>query len=361
MAVESATTINQLDQTKPGINDLKSEGDDHIRLLKSTIKNTLPNLTGPVTATQAELNRVAGVTSPLQTQIDALSTSKANIASPAFTGTPTAPTATAGTSTTQLATTAFVTATAFAPVLPGQAGNAGGVLGTDGANANWQIRSDFQEFLTSGTWIKPSNVSFVYVEAIGGGGSGASNTSTNAAGGASGGEFVSGIFRASDVAASVTVTVGAGGAAVAVTGPGNAGGSSVFNGHVTALGGNPGVINNGYFATVPRCRVAILSSVGSVIHTGLFNPFSGYGGPGANDGNGAGGGNAIYGGAGGTGVGATTDSGFNGTSLFGGNGGAGALSGTATSGAQPGGGGGGCNGGGTSGAGGAGRVRVWAW
>ena len=35
---------------------------------------------------------------------------KANLASPALTGTPTAPTATAGTSTTQLATTAFVTA-----------------------------------------------------------------------------------------------------------------------------------------------------------------------------------------------------------------------------------------------------------
>lgn len=35
--------------------------------------------------------------------------SKANTASPAFTGTPTAPTATAGTNTTQIATTAFVT------------------------------------------------------------------------------------------------------------------------------------------------------------------------------------------------------------------------------------------------------------
>jgi len=36
-------------------------------------------------------------------------TSKANIASPTFTGTPAAPTATAGTNTTQIATTAFVT------------------------------------------------------------------------------------------------------------------------------------------------------------------------------------------------------------------------------------------------------------
>lgn len=37
-------------------------------------------------------------------------TSKANLASPAFTGTPTAPTASVGTNTTQIATTAYVTA-----------------------------------------------------------------------------------------------------------------------------------------------------------------------------------------------------------------------------------------------------------
>ena len=43
---------------------------------------------------------------------------KADIASPAFTGTPTAPTATAGTNTTQIATTAFV-ATAISNVLSG--------------------------------------------------------------------------------------------------------------------------------------------------------------------------------------------------------------------------------------------------
>lgn len=46
-----------------------------------------------------ELNAIAGAI-----------TSKADIASPTFTGTPAAPTATAGSSTTQLATTAFVTA-----------------------------------------------------------------------------------------------------------------------------------------------------------------------------------------------------------------------------------------------------------
>jgi len=39
-----------------------AQADDHIRLLKSTIKSTLPNVTGAVTATQAELNLMDGVT-----------------------------------------------------------------------------------------------------------------------------------------------------------------------------------------------------------------------------------------------------------------------------------------------------------
>lgn len=93
MPVETATTINQLDVTRPGVNDLKSEGDDHLRLLKSTIKTTFPNITGVVTATQAELNSVS---------------TKANIASPTFSGTPLAPTAAPGTNTPQIASTAFV-------------------------------------------------------------------------------------------------------------------------------------------------------------------------------------------------------------------------------------------------------------
>lgn len=54
--------------------------------------------------------------SEFDTEFNALQTavnSKANSISPAFTGTPTAPTASAGTSTTQLATTEFVASTVF--------------------------------------------------------------------------------------------------------------------------------------------------------------------------------------------------------------------------------------------------------
>ena len=66
------------------------------------------NLLDGVTATTAEINYVDGVTSNVQTQLTTLSTDKADLASPTFTGTPLAPTATSGTNTTQLATTAFV-------------------------------------------------------------------------------------------------------------------------------------------------------------------------------------------------------------------------------------------------------------
>ena len=75
-----------------------------------------------VTATAAELNFVDGVTSNVQTQLDAIQAdvdgnesdadtalaTKAPLASPSLTGTPTAPTAAAGTNTTQVATTAYV-------------------------------------------------------------------------------------------------------------------------------------------------------------------------------------------------------------------------------------------------------------
>lgn len=61
MGLETGTYISDLVTTNPvGASDPKSQGDDHIRLLKSTIKATFPNLTGAMTATHAELNLLAG-------------------------------------------------------------------------------------------------------------------------------------------------------------------------------------------------------------------------------------------------------------------------------------------------------------
>jgi len=71
MGLETGTFISDLVVTNPTITDKRREGDDHFRLLKNTIKNTFPNLTGAMNATQAELNFVVGVTSALQTQLDA--------------------------------------------------------------------------------------------------------------------------------------------------------------------------------------------------------------------------------------------------------------------------------------------------
>ena len=69
--LETATYINGLVVTNPTATDPASQGDDHIRLLKSTAKNTWPNVTGAVTASHTELNYVTGVTSAIQTQLDA--------------------------------------------------------------------------------------------------------------------------------------------------------------------------------------------------------------------------------------------------------------------------------------------------
>ena len=56
MALESSTYINGLVVTNPTGSDNISQGDDHIRLLKSTIKATFPNVTGAVSGTHTEIN-----------------------------------------------------------------------------------------------------------------------------------------------------------------------------------------------------------------------------------------------------------------------------------------------------------------
>lgn len=72
MGLETATYISDLNAANPLGGDQKSQGDEHIRLLKTVIKATFPNVTGAVTPTHTELNYVDGVTSPIQAQIDAL-------------------------------------------------------------------------------------------------------------------------------------------------------------------------------------------------------------------------------------------------------------------------------------------------
>jgi hypothetical protein len=71
MTVESVSYISDLNASYPAAGDSRSEGDDHIRNLKTGIKATFPNVSGAVTPTHTELNYVDGVTSAIQTQLDA--------------------------------------------------------------------------------------------------------------------------------------------------------------------------------------------------------------------------------------------------------------------------------------------------
>ena len=62
MGLETGTYIDSLNTSNPGATDSVAQGDDHIRLVKSTIKNTFPNVTGAMTATHTELNLLDGCT-----------------------------------------------------------------------------------------------------------------------------------------------------------------------------------------------------------------------------------------------------------------------------------------------------------
>jgi len=84
-------------------NELEAKADKYAPTFTGTV--VLPGTTSIGSVSQDEIGYLDGVTSNVQTQLNA----KASSASHALTGTPTAPTATAGTSTTQIATTEFVT------------------------------------------------------------------------------------------------------------------------------------------------------------------------------------------------------------------------------------------------------------
>lgn len=60
MGLETATYINGLVDTNPSASDNANQGDNHLRLIKSTLKATFPNITGAVTVTHSDLNTVTG-------------------------------------------------------------------------------------------------------------------------------------------------------------------------------------------------------------------------------------------------------------------------------------------------------------
>jgi hypothetical protein len=102
VSIETATYLDDLNSSLPAGTDDRSEGDNHIRLIKAVLKSTFPNITGAVTATHTDINAV---------------TTKADTNGETWTGTHdftgatvTVPTATTGDNTTKVASTAFVAA-----------------------------------------------------------------------------------------------------------------------------------------------------------------------------------------------------------------------------------------------------------
>ena len=86
MAIETFGFIDDLNAANPTATDNVSEGDDHIRGVKATLKSTFPNVTGAITATETELNYVDGVTSNIQTQLDNINTDLVNDTTPQLGG-----------------------------------------------------------------------------------------------------------------------------------------------------------------------------------------------------------------------------------------------------------------------------------
>ena len=69
MALESGNFIDSLVATNPVATDGLAQADDHLRLIKATIKATFPNITGAVTVTHTDLNTVTTPAFPSGTRM----------------------------------------------------------------------------------------------------------------------------------------------------------------------------------------------------------------------------------------------------------------------------------------------------
>lgn len=180
-------------------------------------------------------------------------------ASPALTGTPTAPTATVGTNTTQLATTAFV-------------------LANGGASVK-SVKS--QIFTSSGTYTPSTGMIYCIVQGCGGGGQGGCCTSlvTSIGAGGGGGAFGLSLITAATIGASKSVTIGIGGStSIAGANNGQAGGQTSL-GTLAIFPGGGGGANLSSLAGVggaggssPTCDVGSSGyNGGAVVVTGSIS------------------------------------------------------------------------------------------
>ena len=69
MALESGTYINSLNAANPVATDGLAQADDHLRLIKSTVKTSFPNISGVVNSTHTELSVLDGDTAATSTTL----------------------------------------------------------------------------------------------------------------------------------------------------------------------------------------------------------------------------------------------------------------------------------------------------
>lgn len=241
------------------------------------------------------------------------------------------------------------------------------------------------------TWTKPAVGVVAHVQLWAAGASGGKG-STGCGGGGGGGSWIEFYIRLSDLPSTVSVTVGAGGAAITTANTvGAAGGNSSFGTYGTAYGGSGGRAasgtdggNGGGGGGQGGAGVTSAGGVDLIGGTTFTHSVGGNGGQAGTNapqaatagnpsywggagggggqlsstGTGTAGGKSGFGGGGGGGGAPSGGTGAGGVSTLAGNGGAGGVgAGNAVNGVQPGGGGGGSRTG-NSGKGGDGRVRV---
>jgi hypothetical protein len=195
----------------------------------------------PAGVTSTELGYVDGVTSAIQTQLDA-KTAKSTL-----TTTGDIYYASAANTPARLGIGSTSDVLTVVAGVPGWAAVSGGY-------------SNYQSFTSSGTWTVPTGITKCAVYMVGGGGGGGSGAlrissgGINGGGGGAGGAIASDGFYTVTPAANITVTVGAGGAGGAAVASissspsglvGSAGTNSAFDGNTAAGGVGMNAFNDG--------------------------------------------------------------------------------------------------------------------
>ena len=229
-----------------------------------------------------------------------LTASFAPLASPAFTGTPTAPTPAAGNNSTDIATTAFVdnALTTYAPLAsPAFTGTPTAPTPASTDNSTTLATTAFvksaigtnataftmQVFSASGSFTVPAGITQVRARSWGGGGGGGGSSGSNTAGsGGGGGGYAEGWLTVTP-AQVLTITIGTGGTGGSGSGNGVAGGNTTIAGtgvNVITNGGGGGIGSSSYGASP--------GGAGGTASGGTLNLSGGAGGSGFTTGGGEG-------------------------------------------------------------------------